>query len=204
MIINPETKELHLKIVYGGPNQSGKTDNLKHLTALIAPHKRSDLVTLSANNNRTIYFDLLQLDMGLVGSLQLKVYLYTMPEQLKEQESSRLVVQGIDGLIFVADSHPKQLRYNLQAWKDLQKYISSWHIDFNSLPIVIQLNKRDLPQAVSITVLHRVLETETYPTFEAEVINNKGIMEPLKTIINLILQKHNHPLTRSNGSVEQI
>lgn len=187
MHINWQLRELNLKIVYYGPAMSGKTTNLEKIYAHIDPRYRSDLVSLKTYEDRTLFFDFLQLEMGKVGALTPKLHLYTVPGQTYYEASRKLVLRGSDGVVFVADSAFDRMDDNLESWKSMRSHLTSMHIPINQLPLVIQFNKQDLPNALSPEIIKTVLATNGQPSFSAVAINCEGVLDTLKAIVKSVL-----------------
>src|SRR3989337_639127 len=148
MLINWKLKELNLKIVYYGPAFSGKTTNLIHIHSRVDPQKRSDLISLKTQEDRTLYFAFLQLEMGKVNGLTPKIHLYTVPGQASYESSRRLVLHGADGVVFVADLSAESLAANIKAWRNMHNHLVSFGIVPTRFPMVVQFNKKDLPKAM--------------------------------------------------------
>lgn len=187
MHINWQLRELNLKIVYYGPALSGKTTNLEQIHASVDPKKRSDLVSLKTNEDRTLFFDFLQLELGTISSLTPKIHLYTVPGQSYYQASRRLVLRGADGVVFVAHSSEACIKENLKSWENLEEHLNSLGIPMVELPIVIQWNKQDLPDALGASALEEILQTNGYPSFESIAIQGKGVFETLKAITRSVV-----------------
>lgn len=183
MYINWQSRELNLKIVYYGPALSGKTTNLVQIHANVDPQRRGDLVSLKTREDRTLFFDFLQLELGLIGGLTPKIQLYTVPGQAYYEASRRLVLRGADGVVFVADSAEERIRSNLQSWTKMVEHLSSLGMPFNDMPLVIQCNKQDLPNALPPEVLTEVMNVSGFPTLGAVAIDNIGVTETLKRIL---------------------
>ena len=186
MQINWQLRKLNLKIVYYGPAMSGKTTNLEQIHRSIEPKKRSDLISLNTHQDRTLYFDFLQLELGQISGLTPQIHLYTVPGQSYYETSRKVVLRGADGVVFVADSAPNRLSHNLKSWHQLKAHLVSLGMDISTFPIVIQLNKQDLPNAMSPVVLQRLHRASDYPTHPAIAINRQGVFETLKAIMRLV------------------
>jgi hypothetical protein len=189
MFINWKFQEINVKIVYYGPALSGKTTNLQYVYGKTNPDIRGDLVSLKTRGDRTIYFDFMQLKMGTIGGLKPRFSLYTVPGQVYYVESRRLVLQGADGIVFVADSQFPRLRANMEARRDLLKNLHSLGIDATKVPLVLQCNKQDLENAAPAKVIQQQLGMNAAPCFEATAIKGKGVFDALKTIINLVISQ---------------
>ena len=187
MFINWQSREMNLKIVYYGPALSGKTTNLEQIYARVAPQRRGELVSLKTAEDRTLYFDFLQLELGKIGGLTPKIHLYTVPGQTYYAASRKLVLRGADGVVFVADSAINRIEANLESWQSLHTQLVALNIPVVGLPLVVQFNKRDLPVTVPIRRLHSLLKLNGSPTFEAVAREGQGVSETLKTIIKEVV-----------------
>lgn len=189
MFINWQLRELNLKVVYYGPALSGKTTNLEQIHARVNPEKRGELISLKTAEDRTLYFDFLQLELGKISGLTPKIHLYTVPGQTYYEASRKLVLRGTDGVVFVADSAANRMVDNLELWKNMKTHLASFDLPLADMPIVVQLNKRDVPNALSAAVLRSVLQANDYPTFEAVAKNGQGVFDTLKAIINGVVSR---------------
>lgn len=188
MFINWQLRELNLKIVYYGPALSGKTTNLEQIHARVDPNRRSELISLKTHEDRTLYFDFLQLELGRICGLTPKIHLYTVPGQTYYEASRKLVLRGADGVVFVADSARSRLEDNLKSWRDMQAHLVSFDISPARLPLVVQFNKQDLPNALPATALRATLNLNGCPSFESIAIRGQGVFETLKAIINGVVK----------------
>jgi len=191
MFINWQQRELNLKVVYYGPALSGKTTNLEQIHARVDPNRRSDLVSLKTAEDRTLYFDFMQLELGKLNGLTPKIHLYTVPGQTYYEVSRKLVLRGVDGLVFVADSGTDRMNDNLELWQNMKQHLLDLNISSTDLPIVVQLNKRDLPNAVSVSDLKTLLQVNGYPTIESIAMQGIGVFDTLKTITNGVVKQLN-------------
>lgn len=182
MHISWQLRELNLKIVYYGPALSGKTTNLEQIHARVDPRRRSDLVSLKTQEDRTLFFDFLQLELGKIGSLTPKIHLYTVPGQTCYEASRRLVLRGADGVVFVADSSISRLEDNLKAWKSMYVHLASLKISTQTLPLVVQLNKQDLRNALPIEKLSALMRLNGQPVVRAVATRGDGVLDTLKLI----------------------
>ncbi len=189
MFINWKLRELNLKIVYYGPAMSGKTTNLQYIHAHTNPKMRGELVSLKTREDRTIFFDFLQLELGEIKGLKPKFNLYTVPGQVLYEASRKLVLQGADGVVFVADSQMARLPDNIQSFKTMKQQLTELGLDPQRMPIVVQFNKRDLPGTTPAPVLSRLLASNGAPTFESVATEGRGVFETLKTSINLVISQ---------------
>lgn len=187
MYINWKSRELQLKIVYYGPALSGKTSNLQYIHAKTNPSIRGDLVTLKTREDRTLFFDFLQLELGQISGLKPRFSLYTVPGQSYYIESRKLVLQGADGVVFVADSQPQRMQSNAEAMKNLEENLRALGADPTTLPFVLQCNKRDLPDALPVHLIQSELECTDLPCFSSVATEGSGVFDTLKAIINRVV-----------------
>ncbi len=184
MFINWQLRELNLKIVYYGPALSGKTTNLEQIHAKVDPRRRGDLVSLKTHEDRTLYFDFLQLELGKISNLTPKIHLYTVPGQSYYEASRKLVLRGADGVVFVADSAANRTNANIESLKNMKAHLVSLGLSTDTTPLVIQLNKRDLRNAIPVPRLCTILGVNGYPIFESVAVRGKGVFDTLKAIIS--------------------
>ncbi len=189
MHINWQLRKLNLKIVYYGPALSGKTTNLEQIHKSVDPRRRSELISLNTHQDRTLYFDFLQLELGEIAGLTPQIHLYTVPGQAYYEASRKVVLRGADGVVFVADSATNRLRHNLKSWHQLKVHLVSLGMPMETFPIVVQFNKQDLPKAMSPTVLQNVMHTQNYPAFAAVAVAKEGVFETLKAITRRVISQ---------------
>jgi len=189
MFINIKLREVNLKIVYYGPALSGKTTNLEYIHAKLKPELRGDLISLKTREDRTIFFDFLQLELGQIKGMKPKFHLYTVPGQSIYTASRKLVLQGADGVVFVADSQWNQLQENVISLRSLERHLHQLGYDPRSIPLVIQYNKRDLPNRAPINILEAQLGRNGAPHVESIATRGAGVFDTLKLIINTIMTK---------------
>jgi len=182
MQINWQLRELNLKIVYYGPALSGKTTNLEQIHARVDPIHRSDLVSLKTHEDRTLFFDFLELELGRINNLTPKIHLYTVPGQSYYEASRKLVLRGADGVVFVADSSPEFMHANKVAWGDMNTHLASHGIAPDQVPVVLQCNKQDLVCAVDPETMKNLLNLYNIPTVSAVALHGEGVLETLKLI----------------------
>jgi mutual gliding-motility protein MglA len=187
MHINWQQKELLLKVVYYGPALSGKTTNLEQIYAKVDPTHRSEMVSLKTHEDRTLYFDYLQLELGRISGLTPKILLYTVPGQAYYEASRKLVLRGADGVVFVADSHPDRIHANIESWQMMHTHLSSFETPMTGIPIVVQFNKQDLPEALSETVLKALLHIHGLPIYPAVAAQGEGVFDTLKAITRSVI-----------------
>ncbi len=185
--INHNAKEIHCKIVYYGPSLGGKTTNIRWVYQQTASDQKTKLVALNTDVERTLFFDFLPLDFGDVRGYKTRFHLYSVPGQVIYDASRKLIIKGLDGVIFVADSQSERMEENIQALKNLEKNLEAQGLDINDIPLVFQYNKRDLPSAASLKELRLQLNKFNAPDFEAIASEGKGVMESLTTISKSIV-----------------
>ncbi len=192
MFINRKTQELHLKIVYYGPALAGKTTNLQYIHARTNPSKRGQLVSIKTQEDRTLFFDFMQLELGRINGLKPRFSLYTVPGQVHYEATRRLVLQGADGVVFVADSQRHRLADNLVSLAGLQGNLRERGYDLRRhFPLVLQCNKQDLPTALDPLVLKASFGRNGIPCFASVALEGAGVVDTLKAIISqVVLQLH--------------
>lgn len=189
VLFNHATREMTAKIVYYGPGLCGKTTNLMVIFDKLDPKQKGKMLSLATKTDRTLFFDLLPVDIGKVGSFNLKIQLYTVPGQVFYNETRKLVLKGADAVVFVADSQPSMVESTKESFGNLLENLEQNNIDPNDTPIVIQFNKRDIPGVLSIEELQERLGFEGYPYTEAAAIKGEGVMETFR-LISKITAKH--------------
>ncbi len=187
MHINWQLRELNLKIVYYGPALSGKTTNIEQIHARIDPAHRSELVSLKTHEDRTLFFDFMQIELGRINNLVPKIHLYTVPGQSYYEASRKLVLRGADGIVFVADSSPERANANIVSWQDMETHLESFDLSINQIPIVLQCNKQDILGALTPTAIKYLLHNYSIPTSTAVAAHGEGVFDTLKMItLNVI------------------
>jgi mutual gliding-motility protein MglA len=187
MFINWKSKELNLKIVYYGPALCGKTTNLEYIHSRVDPKLRSELVSLKTREDRTIFFDFLQIELGQVKGLKPKFNLYTVPGQVYYIASRKLVLQGADGVVFVADSQADRMEENLTTLENLYTNLRELGQDPEHVPIIFQFNKRDLPYALPVNLMRQNLKCNGHLDVEAIASQGIGVFETLKPAIRAVV-----------------
>ena len=190
-LVNFTTREITCKIVYYGPGRSGKTTNLQYIYSQVPDDRRGRMVSLATQTDRTLFFDFLPLDLGSISGFTTKFQLYTVPGQVYYNATRKLVLQGADGVVFVADSQARQLDENLESLQNLHQNILEHGVDIRTLPMVLQFNKQDLPRDLILTPeeLDDALNFRTLPTFAADALRGGGVFETLKAISAEVLRK---------------
>ena len=189
MFINWKHREINLKIVYYGPALSGKTANLQYIHARTNPDIRGDLVCLKTRGDRTLYFDFLQLELGHIAGLKPRFNLYTVPGQVYYANSRKLVLQGADGVVFVADSQQQRLPDNVETVRDMEENLRAMGHDPRTVPLVLQCNKRDLPNIAPVPLMRQQLGLNGAPCFESVATQGTGVFDTLKAVINLVVSQ---------------
>lgn len=189
MFINWKLREINLKIVYYGPALSGKTTNLRYIHAKTNPEIRGELVSLQTQGDRTIYFDFLQLELGQIAGLKPRFNLYTVPGQVFYVGSRKLVLQGADGLVFVADSQWERLQANIEMMRGMRNNLRELGYDLRNMPLVLQCNKRDLQNIAPVSTVQHQLGCNGAPCFASVATEGRGVFDTLKAIINLVVNR---------------
>ncbi|MEE8251206.1 MAG: GTPase domain-containing protein [Gemmatimonadales bacterium] len=190
-LVNFTSREIICKIVYYGPGRSGKTTNLEYIHEQVPDERKGRMVSLATTTERTLFFDFLPLDLGTVSGFKTRFQLYTVPGQIYYAATRQLVLEGADGLVFVADSQARQLDENLASLRDLQRNLVKEGVDIREVPIVLQYNKQDLPPELILTreELDEALNFRGLPSFTAAAVSGTGVFETLKGISQEVLQR---------------
>jgi mutual gliding-motility protein MglA len=184
--INPKTKEINCKIVYYGPPFSGKTTNLRQIHKKVASNKKKKLMSVTEQEDRTLFFDFLPLTLGKVKGYTVRLHLYTLPGQPELEASRKVILKGVDGVVFVADSQIDKLESNIESWKGLNTHLRGLDIDLKSTPTVIQLNKRDLKEILPAQEFGEVFKGHT--CLESVATKGEGVIESLQAVAKLVLK----------------
>ena len=185
--INYNAKEIHCKIVYYGPSFGGKTTNVQWVYHKTATDQKSKLIALNTENERTYFFDFLPLFIGEIRGYTTKFHLYTVPGQVVYDSSRKLILKGLDGIIFVADSQPERMEENIASANNLETNLVQQGYDIKQVPLVMQYNKRDLPNAIPLTEMRKQLNRHNAPEYEAVATQGSGVFESLKTVSKSII-----------------
>lgn len=185
--INYSSREINCKIVYYGPGLCGKTTNLQYIYKKTNPEQKGKLISLATETERTLFFDFLPLALGDIKGFRVRFHLYTVPGQVFYAASRKLILKGVDGVVFVADSQIDRMEANIESLEDLKINLSEQGYDLEKIPFVIQYNKRDLPNVVPVEELNKVLNPNGVPYFEAVATQGTGVFETLKGIAKLVL-----------------
>ena len=190
-LVNYATREITCKIVYYGPGRSGKTTNLHYVYGQVPEERKGRMVSLATQTDRTLFFDFLPLDLGTISGFTTRLQLYTVPGQVYYQATRKLVLQGADGVVFVADSQTRQLDENIESLQDLHANLGEHGMDPRSTPLVLQYNKQDLPRdmIMSVDALDEALNFRGVPSFAADALHGVGVFETLRGIAELVLKR---------------
>ena len=190
-LVNFTTREITCKIVYYGPGRSGKTTNLHYIYGRVPDGRRGRMVSLATQTDRTLFFDFLPIDLGIISGFSTRFQLYTVPGQVYYNATRRLVLQGADGVVFVGDSQARQLDENIESLQNLQSNLLEMGVDIRTLPVVLQYNKQDLPRELILQTadLDDALNFRGIPSFGADALHGRGVFETLKGISELVLKK---------------
>lgn len=190
-LVNYATREITCKIVYYGPGRSGKTTNLHYIYGQVPTDRKGQMVSLATQTDRTLFFDFLPLDLGSISGFTTRFQLYTVPGQVYYQTTRKLVLQGADGVVFVADSQSRQLDENIESLQDLHANLADHGVDARAIPLVLQYNKRDLPADLLLPVatLDNALNFRDVPAFAADALHGSGVFETLRAISELVLRR---------------
>src|SRR5918996_3536139 len=186
-MINYASREINCKIVYYGSGLGGKTTNLEHIYGKVQPDTRGKLISLATETERTLFFDFLPVDLGTIRGFKTRFHLYTVPGQVFYDASRKLILKGVDGVVFVADSQVERMEANMESLENLRVNLAEQGYDINKIPYVMQYNKRDLPNAVSVEEMHKVLNPRNIPEFQAVAPTGVGVFDTLKAVAKLVL-----------------
>jgi signal recognition particle receptor subunit beta len=190
-LVNFATREITCKIVYYGPGRSGKTTNLQYIYARVPEERRGHMVSLATQSDRTLFFDFLPIELGKISGFTTRFQLYTVPGQVYYNATRKLVLQGADGVVFVADSQVRQLDENLESLQNLQFNLLEQGVDVRAMPLVLQYNKQDLPPELVLApaALDDVLNFRGATSVPADAVSGRGVFETLKAVSGLVLRK---------------
>ncbi len=187
-MINYASREINCKIVYYGPGLCGKTTNLEYVYEKVSPNTRGKLISLATETERTLFFDFLPVDLGAIRGFKTRFHLYTVPGQVYYNASRKLILKGVDGVVFVGDSQVERLDANIESMHNLYENLSEYGLDLREIPFVIQYNKRDLPNISSLDELQRELNPNGVPHFEAVAVRGIGVFDTLKAVSKLVIK----------------
>jgi hypothetical protein len=187
-LINYSSREINVKIVYYGPGLCGKTTNIQYIYDKVAPETKGKLITLATEMDRTLFFDFLPLELGTVKGFKTRFHLYTVPGQVYYDASRKLILRGVDGVVFVADSQSTRYDANIESLYNLHENLGDYNLKLEELPYAIQYNKRDLPDTITVENLEEELNPKHYPSFEAVATKGVGVFDTLKSVAKGVLR----------------
>jgi mutual gliding-motility protein MglA len=187
-MINYASREINCKLVYYGPGLGGKTTNLEYVYSKVSPDTRGKLISLATEQERTLFFDFLPVDLGSIRGFKTRFHLYTVPGQVYYNASRRLILKGVDGIVFVADSQAERMDANIAAMQNLYENLADYGYDPTQIPIVLQWNKRDLPTAVSVEEMRANLNPDNLQEYEAVAVSGEGVFDTLKAVSKLVIK----------------
>jgi signal recognition particle receptor subunit beta len=187
-MINYASREINCKIVYYGTGLGGKTTNLEYVYSKINPDTRGKMISLATETDRTLFFDFLPIDLGEIRGFKTRFHLYTVPGQVYYNASRKLILKGVDGLVFVADSQPGRAEANIEAMHNLYENIESYGYDMETIPFILQYNKRDLPDVMPVGELRAQLNPRGVPDFEGVATEGTGVFETLQAVSKIVVK----------------
>jgi len=187
-MINYASREINCKIVYYGPGLCGKTTNIERVYAKVLPETRGKLISLATEMERTLFFDFLPVELGTIRGFRTRFHLYTVPGQVYYNASRRLILKGVDGVVFVADSQVERLDATIASWQNLHENLAEYGYDPYQLPMVMQYNKRDLSNVLGVEELRAQLNPRGVPDFEAIAVHGVGVFDTLKAVSKLVIK----------------
>lgn len=188
-IINVGVREIHCKIVYYGPGMCGKTSNLQYIHSQVPREAKGDLLSIATETERTLFFDFLPLDLGKVRGFSTRFHLYTVPGQVLYERTRVAVLNGADGVVFVADSQRDKLQEDIKSLQELARNITRQNKKFSEFPIVLQYNKRDIPNALPVPIMDKYLNPLNWQRYDAVATTGVGVFDTLKAISKLVISK---------------
>ena len=187
-LINYSSREINCKIVYYGPGLCGKTTNLQHIYSRVPQETRGKMISLATEMDRTLFFDFLPLELGQIRGFRTRFHLYTVPGQVYYNASRKLILKGVDGIVFVADSQIDRFEANVESYMNMLDNLTEQDLTIEKIPFVMQYNKRDLPRVVPVDDLERELNPRKAPYFEAVAFRGTGVFDTLKVACKLVLK----------------
>ena len=188
-LINYSTREINCKVVYYGPGLGGKTTNVQYVYSRVSPETKGRLVSLATEMDRTLFFDFLPLDLGAIKGFRTRFHLYTVPGQVYYDASRRLILRGVDGIIFVADSLITRFEANVESLYNLHENLAEHDLKLENVPFALQYNKRDLKDVIPVADLQDELNPQGHPAFEAIATQGVGVFDTLKSVSKMVLRK---------------
>jgi signal recognition particle receptor subunit beta len=193
-LINYSSREINCKIVYYGPGLGGKTTNIQYVYDKLAPETKGELVSLATEMDRTLFFDFLPLELGQVKGFKTRFHLYTVPGQVYYNASRKLILRGVDGIVFVADSSEARFDANVESLYNMHENLKEYELTLDQVPLVMQWNKRDMPDAIPVAELEEELNPEGFDSFEAVAIKGIGVFDTLKCVAKRVLRHLQQPV----------
>lgn len=187
--IHHSTREINCKIVYYGPGLCGKTSNIRYIYNNTNPESKGKLVSIATEAEHTLFFDFLPIYLGTLNGFKLKFHLYTVPGQIFYEASRKLILKGVDGVVFVADSQVERMDANMESLNNLRRNLSELEVDINYTPLVLQYNKRDLLNVLSVEEMNKSLNFKEAPVYEAIAVKGDGVFESLKEITKQVISE---------------
>ncbi len=187
--INYSSREINCKIVYYGPGLGGKTTNLQYIYKKTSPDAKGKMISLATETERTLFFDFLPLALGTIRGFKTRFHLYTVPGQVFYDASRKLILKGVDGVVFVADSQVERMEANIESLENLRINLSDQGYNLDAVPFVVQYNKRDLPNVVPVEEMNRALNPRNVPSFEGVAKDGRGVFDTLKEIAKQVLME---------------
>jgi mutual gliding-motility protein MglA len=187
--INYVAREINCKIVYYGPGLGGKTTNLQYVYEMTSPENKGKMISLATETERTLFFDFLPIDLGQIRGFRTRFHLYTVPGQVFYDASRKLILKGVDGVVFVADSQAAREDANIESLANLRENLKEQGFDLSRIPYVLQLNKRDLPEVMTVEELTKLLQVKGEPVYEAVATKGIGVPESLKGVARQVLME---------------
>ncbi|MDH3205303.1 MAG: ADP-ribosylation factor-like protein [Gemmatimonadota bacterium] len=187
-MINYASREINCKIVYYGTGLGGKTTNLEYIYSRVNPDTKGKMISLATESERTLFFDFLPIDLGEVRGFKTRFHLYTVPGQVYYNASRRLILKGVDGLVFVADSQASRAEANIESMHNLYENLETYGYDLDTIPFAIQYNKRDMPSILSVEELRAQINPMGVPDFEGTAIEGNGVFETLSCVSKLVVE----------------
>src|SRR5437763_5544408 len=200
VFFNYSTMQMAAKVVYYGPGLCGKTTNLHFIYQHTAQESRGEMVSLETETDRTLFFDLLPIDVGSIAGFNTRIQLYTVPGQVFYNTTRKLVLKGVDGVVFVADSQRAMVQANVESFRNLEENLVEMGLSSDTLPLVLQYNKRDLANICTVEEMNRLLNPHNWPHFESSALTGQGVFETLKGVSKLTLLSLKKRLTRCGES----
>lgn len=187
-MINYASREINCKIVYYGPGLGGKTTNLEYIYNKVLPDTRGKLISLATETERTLFFDFLPVDLGTIRGFRVRFHLYTVPGQVYYNASRKLILKGVDGVVFVADSQMERMDANVESMHNLYENLAEYGYDLRRIPFVVQYNKRDLPNATPVEELEAALNPDRVSCYQAVAVRGIGVFDTLKAVSKLVIK----------------